>query len=65
MTRKDKEALVDLLKAAKDMSGNSMPIIVHMPSQEALEFAESAVKGRRGFKHISFKLTEVKNEEKI
>lgn len=65
MTRKDKEAIVDLLKSAKDMSGNSMPIIVHLPSQEAIEFAESAVKGRRGFKQISFKLTEAKTDEKV
>jgi hypothetical protein len=61
MTRKEKEAVVDLLKAAKDMSGNSMPIIVHLPSQDAIDFANTAIKGRRGFKHISFKLKEAEN----
>jgi len=61
MTRKEKEAIVDLLKAAKDMSNNSMPIIVHLSSEEAIKFAETAIKGRRGFKHISFKLKEAAN----
>lgn len=57
LTKQQAKMIEELLTDAKEVSGKAMKLVVHMHSQEAIDHAKAFMKGKRGFKNVSLKLT--------
>ncbi len=57
MTKVREKQIIELIAAAKDISGKSMEVVLRLDTAEEVSFAKQYLKGKRGaFKNVKPKL---------